>query len=391
MAWVTKRKRKQGTAYLIEFSLNGRKKSLFLPREYGENDARQIAGIVSRVCAAIETGGQLDKQTFAWLSNAPRNLIERFERAGLVEPSERFTLRELFDAYERAEEPRIKSTTLDVARYAWQTFADAVGENTQVDEFKRRQAREFASDLSRNKQYAEATKAVILGKIKRVWNWAVDVEIVEKNPFHGVNVGTGKNKEREFFVDRESFAKLLDVAPSLEWRAALTLYRIGGLRRGEAFLIEWRDVNWADGRLLVHSPKTARHKGKAERVIPLFPELREELTRLWESLPVGAPARVIATLTANDVSNYIRRLIFAAGMTPWARAIQNLRSSRSIEIYREFGAIAESEWIGHGVDVARDHYLHLLDGDFQRAAFPDQKIIEEVGKSVDKIIKTGVK
>ena len=45
-----------------------------------------------------------------------------------------------------------------------------------------------------------------------------------------------------------------------------------------------------------------------------------------------------------------------------------MRSSRSNEVYRDFGAIAEAEWIGHNESTAREHYLHALEEEYVRAA-----------------------
>ncbi len=70
----------------------------------------------------------------------------------------------------------------------------------------------------------------------------------------------------------------------------------------------------------------------------------------------------------------IERIVFYAGLNRWERLIQNLRSSRAIEIAREYGVLAEAEWIGHSPQTAKDHYLHVLDADFEHAATVDKTI-----------------
>jgi hypothetical protein len=49
------------------------------------------------------------------------------------------------------------------------------------------------------------------------------------------------------------------------------------------------------------------------------------------------------------------------------KPFNNMRASRSTEVYAEFGAFLESRWIGHSHKIARDHYLQVRDEDFDRA------------------------
>ena len=78
----------------------------------------------------------------------------------------------------------------------------------------------------------------------------------------------------------EEYVQLLDACPNQDWRTIMALARIGGLRcPSELQQLRWSDINWEQNRFLVRSPKMERHEGKQERIVPLFPELREELDR----------------------------------------------------------------------------------------------------------------
>ena len=52
--------------------------------------------------------------------------------------------------------------------------------------------------------------------------------------------------------------------------------------------LRWDDVNWAEEKITIHSPKTEHHEGGASRVIPIFPELRPYLDAVWDAAEPGA-------------------------------------------------------------------------------------------------------
>ena len=57
-----------------------------------------------------------------------------------------------------------------------------------------------------------------------------------------------------------------------------------------------------------------------------------------------------------------------AGIQQIPRPFDNMRASRSIEIYTEHGDKAEEEWIGHSSEIAKKHYRRVHEGNFSRAA-----------------------
>jgi len=61
---------------------------------------------------------------------------------------------------------------------------------------------------------------------------------------------------------------------------------------------------------------------------------------------------------------FIRR----AGLLPWERLSQNLRSSRETELAADYPLLVVTEWIGNSAPVAARNYLSVTDDDFARAA-----------------------
>jgi hypothetical protein len=62
------------------------------------------------------------------------------------------------------------------------------------------------------------------------------------------------------------------------------------------------------------------------------------------------------------------RILAKAGIEPWPKLFQNLRSSRQTELTETWPAHVVCAWIGNSEVVARDHYLQITDGHFARAA-----------------------
>lgn len=365
MATVKEIKRKTTTAYQIEFWQNSKRRYLSLGSKYDAAEAYDVAANVDRITLATELGRPLDRRTALWLEGIPADLQRRLENVGLIEIEKDPTVEEIFDAYWEAEYYGLKPTTQSSKRQARRRFFEFFKEETKPDGIAKRDAANFVAYL--DKRMSQASRAGIVRDVRRVFNWAKDAGLTERNPFDGIRRGSFLNKTREYYVPLADYEKMLDAAPSQMWRTTLALYRIGGLRYEEALRAEWRDVDFVGRRMLVHSPKTERYRGRESRVIPLFPQLYAELEALWDETPEGGSPYVISS-NRSTVRKHVDRIVFLAGLNRWDRLIQNLRSSRAIEIARDFGELAESEWIGHSPQTARDHYLHLLDDDFQRAA-----------------------
>ena len=62
------------------------------------------------------------------------------------------------------------------------------------------------------------------------------------------------------------------------------------------------------------------------------------------------------------------KIVRRAGLPEIPRPFDNMRMTRSNEIYNRWGAFKESQWIGHTARVRQDHYLMITDDDFSEAS-----------------------
>ena len=351
MASLQKRKRKNGVAYVVQFMEDGRRRTLFLGAKYAKTIAREIKDVVEKIVDSRATGIPLDARTEVWLSLLTNDMKRRFVSAGLIKEKEVITLGDLLERFM-------------VANHNWSTATirrhrEAVARFGKIIDYA-----QPASDITKpiiltakemlENVFSDATVTTTLKTCSQAYRWGIDFGLVAVNPFEGVKKKAEKNKSREFFVEREIFDNLLDLCEDDRLRNALTLYRYGGLRRSEAFLVRWDMIDYDKGLMEVLSPKTA-YKGKDRRIVPLFPEMRKNLRRI----PDPKDNLVVSDLDANTVDKQLRKLLVQNGFQEWPRLIQNLRASRAVEINERFGPVAESEWLGHTQEVAKDHYLSV--------------------------------
>ncbi|MBX3442850.1 MAG: site-specific integrase [Planctomyces sp.] len=178
------------------------------------------------------------------------------------------------------------------------------------------------------------------------------------------------------FVTRETIAAVLEQCTPT-WRLIVKLARYAGLRTpSESLSLRWADIDLPAGRMIVRSPKTA-HVGKASRVVPIFPEIREELEAAWDRAEDGAefvlPEYRKSCLSAGEWKNanlrtQFERIILRAGQTPWPRLFHALRSSCETELAARFPVHVVTAWLGNTPKVAMKHYLLTTDADFASAA-----------------------
>ena len=152
-------------------------------------------------------------------------------------------------------------------------------------------------------------------------------------------------------------------------RLIVALSRFGGLRcPSEHLALKWGHIDWSRSRITVPSPKTEHHAGKSSRTIPLFPELREPLTEAFEQAEPGTEFVITRYRDSNqNLRTQFERIITKAGLEPWEKLFQNLRSTRETELAEAFPIQVVTAWLGNSEPVARKHYLQVTDDHFARA------------------------
>jgi integrase len=316
-------------------------------------------------------------ETSAWLDGLHDTMHDKLSKVGLVVVRTKRTLGEIWEDF-RKQKSGVKDSTLDVYDYAEQRFFAFFDRTTDVRKLTLERLIEWKTFLltdyrspRTDKPLVEATVAGAITKVKAVFNWAKKLEMVSSSPLDGLGRGSFVNEDKDYEVTMDMCCRLLLACPCQEWRTIIALARIGGLRQCEILRLRWADVDWEKGRFTVRSPKTERYKGKERRVVPLFPELRVELERLYTQESNKGKDFVINLSTNREGANLrtqFLRIVEKAGLEPFPRPFDNMRASRSTEIYNDFNPIVESEWVGHSRKVAERCYVRTREEDFERAA-----------------------
>ena len=122
--------------------------------------------------------------------------------------------------------------------------------------------------------------------------------------------------------------------------------------------------------MTVYSPKTEA-VGKQLREVPLFPELVPYLLELQEITKQTGPKDFgIQKRRCQSEANLQGRMIRLcrnAGIEPWPKIFQNLRSTRQTILEQFYPRGTVCQWMGNSEDVAEAHYIQEIK-DFRKHA-----------------------
>jgi integrase len=305
------------------------------------------------------TGSAYPPATAEWLAGLPVLLRRRLERFGLIEPQERRecpTLAEWLKTYVRGRRD-VKDTTATVYGHMSRNLLAFFGKSKRLDEITPGEADGFRVYLKTQERLADNTVRRRMGIAKQFLRAAVRRKLIPDNP------------ERLYFVSREEAEAVLDACPTAQWRLVFALCRYGGLRcASEVARLKWGDVNWEKMRFTVHASKTEHEADAGIRVVPVFPELYPHLREAFEEAQPGAVYCCPQFPHANQMyRKYIVRFIRQAGLKPWPKLFQNLRSSRETELAEKYPVHVACAWIGNSPQVAAKHYLQVTESHFAKA------------------------
>jgi len=368
-----------------------------------EKDANWVADQIEEIVNSAVLGRPLPRATAEWLANLPPTMEKKLVKVGLIQPrdkSKELTLGMFLQAY-LARRSDVKAGTAVFYGHTKRNLIDVFGADrplgsitpADADDFRRHlQTTVAESSPAKKGEKAATKKALAAATVARrcslartFFKDAVRRKLIAENPFDDVVGGPSHNPERQYFIDHATINKVLEFAPTAEWKLLIAMSRFGGVRvPSEPCSLKWRDIDWSGNRMTVHSPKTEHHVGKATRLVPIFSELRPYLDEVFAAASKQfeqtvnlddwiLPAFRREAAQAGDwrsvnLRTQFEKIIKRAGVTPWPRLWHNLRASRQTELEEQFPSHVVCAWLGNSEAVARKHYLQVRESDFQKAA-----------------------
>lgn len=179
MASLQERKRKNGkSAYLIQFVLKGRRRSVFLRARYPKRIAKEVCLYIDELATAVEFGTTPERRVLNWLDSVDDDLRRRLYRAGLLDESDVLLLVDLIERYFEAESFKLRPKSVKHKRVDLKRASLSLDFSIEANKLTTAEIARFKSELS--KTLASASCAGILKTLARVYSWGKTVGLSKK-------------------------------------------------------------------------------------------------------------------------------------------------------------------------------------------------------------------
>lgn len=373
---------------------NDRRKTLRLGK-LSKRDAETVKSRVEDLISAKIAKLSIPVETVKWINGLDDSFRDKLVAVGLVEGRDSALLGSFLESFidDRTD---VKLATRKKYISTKNKLLEYFSENRELRSIREAEADDWRKWLSKSgsrpgkvkegkerpsKPMAENTIRKHISVAKVFFGKAVRRRLIETNPFADQVAAIQENPDREYFVTRKEAEAVLEACPDNQWRLLFAFARFGGMRvPSEPLSITWGDVDWERQRIRIPSPKT-ENQGKASRVIPIFPEIRPHLEEAWEKAEEGSDF-VISRYRESEgnLRTQLARIIRKAGLEPWSKLWQNLRSSRETELVETYPLHVVCDWIGNSKRVAMKHYLQTHEAHFEKATQSD---VSDAGENLD--------
>ena len=91
------------------------------------------------------------------------------------------------------------------------------------------------------------------------------------------------------------------------------------------------------------------------------------LEQAYDAAPEGSVNVIKHCQGTKNYRKGLKEIILKAGLLPWPKLFNNLRSTRETELAKTYSLQAATAWIGNTTKIALGHYLQVTDDEWQNA------------------------
>ncbi len=214
-----------------------------------------------------------------------------------------------------------------------------------------------------------------------IFSWIVNYG-TKNNLCQGISFHVQKPKLNNEKTENLTFDQIESLLESIEADENLVVGRImkialfTGLRRGEIFNLQWKDINFETGFIFIRSPK-----GGVDQKIPMNKMAREVFESIYREDKYVFPGR---DGKRTDIGKAGRRILTRAGISKDFRPLHGLRHvyASLLASSGQVGMFVLQKLMTHKTPKMTQRYAHLRDETLQKGAKEIDKIFNQEKKKV---------
>lgn len=223
-----------------------------------------------------------------------------------------------------------------------------------VETFKRERKAEVTS---RNKPRAKSTVNRDIAVLSAVFNLAKDYGEIKNNPVSNVKYYTNINARERILSEFEEKVLFNAIKDDVKFSRQVEILLYTGMRRGELFKLQWRDIDLQNGYINIRKETTKTGKG---RELPLLSNLKDIFQSLYDEAGEMLETDKIFTGASWQPTSFSTKFSKICSGFGWEDlTVHSLRHTYSTRVEQfGIGAFAHKALLGHAKLSMTDRYTH---------------------------------
>ncbi len=225
----------------------------------------------------------------------------------------------------------------------------------EIEKFKRERASETTKF---GKLRSKATVNRDVAVLSAVFNLAKDFGELKENPVNHVKYYTDLPTRERVLSEDEERILFEAIRDEVRFSNQVEILLYTGMRRGELFKLEWRDVDLEEGYINLRKETTKTNRARPLPMLSNVKAIFENLSR--ETGEIHPEAKIFSGIDsqANTFSNHFTEVCKGLGFKDLT--VHSLRHTYSTRAYEcNMSAFAQKALLGHSKLTMTDRYTHV--------------------------------